>query len=248
MSSFRQYRSSLVPTTHQRPTGQAFQGALGDVEDSFIDRAKQAVKARFPLLAPPDALDAIGVERQIPRGPGEANAAYAARLVAAFETWPNAGTPYGMLRAFYATGYTNVVLAQVRGGKQYTLDASGALVISSAGSWTPTYVGDPFWNTFDAIFAPPLPASWVSGGAPASTSNEANFIRSIIRLWKPSYARARRIIIETGPLWGFPASETWGTGTWGSTATTWGVDKMWGVPAEQVWGAATGNYGGEAIV
>src|SRR5689334_18450678 len=125
MSSYRQYRSTLVPTTHQRPTGQAFQGALGDVEDSFVDRAKQSVKARFPLLAPTDALDAIGVERQIPRGPGEHDAPYAARLVDAWNSWPNAGTPFGMLRAFYATGYTNVVLAQVVGGKQYTLDAGG---------------------------------------------------------------------------------------------------------------------------
>jgi hypothetical protein len=220
---FRAYRRSLVPTTHQRPTGQAFQGALGDVEDSLIDRAKQAVKARFPLLAPSDALDAIGVERQLPRGPGEQDAAYAARLVDAWQSWLNAGTPFGMLRAFWATGYTNVVLAQVRGGKQYTLDANGALAISSGGTWTPTYAGDPFWSKFTVIFPSPLPASWVSGGVPSSTSNEANFIRSLISTWKPGHATTDRIIIVTaGRVLGYPATRTLGTGTLGGgTATYW---------------------------
>jgi hypothetical protein len=103
--SYRAWRMSLVPTTHQRPTGQAFQGALGDVEDALIDRAKQAVKARFPLLAPPDALTALGVERQLPQGPGESTAAYAARLQGAWLLWPWAGTPYGLLRAFWDAGY-----------------------------------------------------------------------------------------------------------------------------------------------
>lgn len=221
--SYRAWRCSLVPTTHQRPTGQAFQGALGDVEDSLIDRAKQAVKARFPLQAPPDALTAIGVERQMPQGPGESAAAYAARLVDAWTSWQWAGTPYGMLRAFYATGYTNVVLAQVRGGKQYTLDASGALVISSGGTWTPTYVGDPFWSRFDVIFPAPLPVSWQTGGVPAATSNEANFIRSIVTAWKPGHATANRIIIVTaGRVLGYPIRTLGaGNGTLSGATTTW---------------------------
>lgn len=211
----------MVPTTHQRPTGQAFQGALGDVEDALIDRAKQAVKARFPLLAPPDALTAIGVERQMPQGPGESSAAYAARLADAWTAWQWSGTAYGLLRAFYSTGYTNVVLAQVLGGLQYTLDAGGNLITSAGGTWTVTFAGDPFWSKFDVIFSQPLPPAWVSGGVPASTSNEANFIRSLIRLWKPGHATAGRIVIQ-------------------------GAGKLWGTPTTQLWGAATGNWGGAA--
>src|SRR6267142_201537 len=125
MTTYRQYRQSLVPTTMQRPVGQAFQGEIGDVEDAAMDRAKQSVKARFPLLAPPDALTAIGRERMIPQAPGESNASYAARLQDAWNTWPWAGTPFGVLRALYSSGYRNVVLAQVRGGVQYTLDNGG---------------------------------------------------------------------------------------------------------------------------
>jgi hypothetical protein len=222
--SYRAWRMSLVPTTHQRPTGQAFQGALGDVEDALIDRAKQAVKTRFPLLAPPDALTALGVERQMPQGPGESAAAYAARLQDAWSSWVWAGTPYGMLRAFWATGYTNVVLAQVRGGYQYTLDAGGNLVVSTGGTWTPTYVGDPFWSKFTIIFPTPLPASWVAGGIPASTSNEANFIRSIANTWKPGHATLDRIVIVTaGRVLGYPIRTIGaGNGTLGGgTSTVW---------------------------
>lgn len=238
----------MMPTTHQRPTAQAFQGALGDVEDSLIDRAKQAVKASYPLLAPPDALTAIGAEMQLPQGPNEGTAAYAARLADAFSLWPWAGTPFGLLRALWDAGYTNAVLAQVVGAKQYTLDASGNLVISSGGSWTPTFAGDPFWARFDLIFPSPLPASWQTGGVPAVTSAEAQYIMRIIQLWKPGYARLRRVIAQTGgAIWGYPATATWGTGTWGGTEVVWGTGKMWGVPAEQVWGTATGTYGGGEI-
>src|SRR5260370_27218568 len=136
-STYRQYRQSLVPTTHQRPQGQAWQGLMGDVEDTLVDRAKQAVKARFPLLAPPDALTALGVERQLPQGPSETTAAYGARVQNAWNTWPWAGTAYGLLSALQVLGYTNVYLETCR-AQQYTLPAgSTTLTIASlaAGQW-----------------------------------------------------------------------------------------------------------------
>jgi hypothetical protein len=246
VSTYRQYRTSLMPTTMQRPAGQAFQGALGDVEDSLIDRAKQAVKARFPLLAPPGALTAIGVERQMPQGPGESTATYAARLVRAWDSWQWAGTPYGLLHAFADAGYPNVVLAQPRGGLQFTLDAGGNLVISSNGTWTPTYVGDPFWSRFDVVLVPPLPPAWIAGGVPASDSSEAAFIKSTVRLWKPGHARLMRVIIQTGgKLWGTPGAQTWGaaTGNWGGSEVVWIVGSTWG--SAQVWGTTAITWGGQ---
>jgi hypothetical protein len=238
--SYRAWRCSLVPTTHQRPTGQAFQGALGDVEDALIDRAKQAVKARFPLLAPPDALTALGVERQLPQGPGESTTAYAARLQGAWLLWPWAGTPYGLLRAFADAGYPNVVLAQPRGARQFTLDANGALVISSG-----VASADPFWSKFTVLFPAPLPAAW-AGVVPAITSTDAAYIFDTIRRWKPGHATWDRIIFQTsGKVWGFPVSQVWGaaTGTWGGTETIWLPSRTWGLPATQTWGAATGKWG-----
>jgi hypothetical protein len=72
-----------------------------------------------------------------------------------------------------------------------------------------------------AVFPSPLPASWVSGGVPSSSSNEANFIRALIAAWKPGHATCNRIVIITaGGVWGY-SDGTWGDGgTWGSSTTT----------------------------
>jgi hypothetical protein len=91
------------------------------------------------------------------------------------------------------------------------------------GSWTPSYVGDPFWSRFDVVFPQPLPASWQSGGVPASGSSEANFIRALIKTWSPAHATLNSIIIVTaGGVWDV-ADGTWDDGgTWdASTTTVW---------------------------
>jgi len=216
------YRRPLVVTVHDL--------AFLHVRESFPLRLRVALSVLVPRsMARASRIIAVSeftrrdiLERLMPQGPGESSAAYAARLQDAWNTWPWAGTPFGLLRALNATGYTNVVLAQVRGGKQFTLDGTGALVISSTGSWTSTFMADPFWSRFDVIFPQPLRASWVSGGVPASNSGESNFIRSLIALWKPGSATCGRIIIVTaGKVWGSPASQLWGSGVWGGTTTVW---------------------------
>jgi hypothetical protein len=224
-TGYQDYQRQLSPTALLSTNGAAFEAALGSVKDIELDRVFASVKARFPGIAPEDALAIIGAERGIQRGQSETAASYAARLVAAWTSWPWAGTPYGMLSAFRSTGYTNVVIAQPRGGKQFTLDANGVLVIGGSGTWTPTYVGDPFWSRFDVLFPSPLPASWIAGGVPASNSAEANFIRALIQAWKPAHATPNRIIIvSSGKVWGYPSTQVWGaaTGNWGAaTVTFW---------------------------
>lgn len=115
----------LAPTFLTGPNAQAFEGALGDVKDFLSSKAKMAVQARMPLVAPSDALARIAIERGLQRGATETDAQLAVRCQGAWQTWPFAGTAFGLLQAFYQTGYQNVVLAQVRGGKQYTLDNGG---------------------------------------------------------------------------------------------------------------------------
>jgi len=221
---YQDYHKTLSPTALLNPNGAAFEAAQGSLKDALLERCLQAVKAKYPNIAPADALSIIGADRQMHRGGSETDAAYAARLLNAWNVWPWAGTAYGLLQAFWSTGYKNVVLAQVRGGKQFTLDSNGLLVASSTTppSWTPTYVGDPFWSRFDVVFPAPLLASWVSGGVPASSSNEANLIRALIAAWKPAHATCNRIVIVTGgKVWGYPATQLWGaaTGNWGSGTT-----------------------------
>lgn len=200
----------LAPTFLTGPAAQALLGGMGSVKDALADRAKMAAQVGMPLVAPADALAKIGVERSIPRGLTETDASYAARLQGAWQTWPFAGTAFGMLTAFFQTGYTNVVLAQPNGPFFYSLDGNGNLVRPTRPSWTPSYVGDPFWSRFDVIFPAPLPASWISGGVPASNSGEANLIRLLISQWKPAYATAFRIIIITaGGVWDYPGTDVW---------------------------------------
>lgn len=115
----------LAPTFLTGPTAQAFEGALGDLKDFLASKAKMAVQARMPLKSPADALARLAIERGLLRGATETDAQLAVRCQAAWQTWPFAGTAYGVLQALYQTGYQNVILAQVRGGLQYTLDNGG---------------------------------------------------------------------------------------------------------------------------
>lgn len=233
LTVYQDYQAKLSPTALLRPNGAAFEAAFGSVKDAQLDRDIAAVKAKYPNVAPSDALSIIGADRGIPRGQSETDAAYAARLVNAWNTWPWAGTPYGMLQAFRATGYTNVFICQPNGGKEFTLDANGNLVTTAlaGGVWQNLSLASPytaplrqtFWSIFDVLFPAPLPASWGGGATvPASGSAEANFIRSIVSAWKPGHAICGRIIIvKTGKVWGYPTTQVWGaaTGNWGSSTT-----------------------------
>jgi hypothetical protein len=121
-TAWQAYQQQLSTTQLQQPVGTAIEMALAAQKDFAADRVRMSLKARLPQNAPPDGLTQIGIERGMPQGTSESGSAYASRLQDAWNAWPWAGTAFGLLRAFYATGYTNVVLAQVRGGKQFTLD------------------------------------------------------------------------------------------------------------------------------
>lgn len=157
-TAYQEYQDRLSPTALQGPVGTAFESAFGAMKDAQLARLVASVKAKFPGLAPADALAAIGVERGMPRGGSESDAAYAARLLDAWNTWPFAGTAFGLLRAFYGTGYQNVVLAQVRGGKQFTLDNGGTNLLR--------------WST-NMTLSPWIPDVAGTGSAPVITPNFA---------------------------------------------------------------------------
>jgi hypothetical protein len=144
MPAYRNFQTTpvaaggLSPTWLLQPMGKSLEGALGDMKDGLTDRSKLAVFARLPALSPPDGLSSIGFERQILRGPTESDAAFSARLISAWSTWPYAATPFGLLLALFGLGYSNVYLMPVR-GIYYTLNADQTGVIGTTeagGSWT----------------------------------------------------------------------------------------------------------------
>lgn len=241
MPSFADYQSTaLAPGWLQdESTGKPYERALGSVKDALVARTKEAVKARFPSVAPPDALGLIASERGVDRGATESEDNHRGRVAAAWDTWRWAGTPYGLLLAFYWAGYrptSGRVVLQVQLGKQYELRSDfdpavhapeAAVTITALG--TVHLGGAPeLFNQFSVLFVAPTLPSWIPS-PPADASPEVDAIRSIIRRWKPGHARCVALKVTTVDLWDYPTAETWEP-----TTEIWdeaGVTASWTPPA-----------------
>src|SRR5512133_2108675 len=106
MANFETYETeTLAPGWLRDPWGKAYIGTFGAQKDAAVASLKEAVKARMPGIAPADALLALAAERGIPRGAAETEAHHRERVRAAWDAWRWAGTPYGLLLAFYWAGY-----------------------------------------------------------------------------------------------------------------------------------------------
>lgn len=208
----------LAPPWFQGPFGAALLRQFGAAKDDLRDRTTQAVRARFPTLAPSDAQDLIGRERQIARGPGESNALYGERLRHAWEAWGLAGSWLGLLRILRASGYDNIVGVQWN-GRYAQLDGSDNLVLGDLGvcqTRDPPHPGwvfdvaETFWSRFMLVVPTSTPIFTTPSGQ--ATLNQ------IVRLWKPAVATFMgTVIINSGRIWGWPV-QTWGD------LTTWGPD------------------------
>lgn len=166
--TFKEYMLTALPLWLRDTNGMdAVHQAIGDAKDSLVAREKDAVLARFTLSAPTDALAVAGVERQILRGAGELDADYAVRLQHAWDSWPTAGTPSGVLNALKYAGYT-AALVQFR-AYGYTLDANGNTVVTTLqnGGWR--FDSTAAWARFAVLILPPFRSSWVVPGTPLIT-------------------------------------------------------------------------------
>lgn len=229
---YEAFLTSNAPTWLQRPNGQAWLAAHGELLDELLDRTIAAVKARFPTGGTPsDGLGYLGDERGLPRGPQDTDDTYAATLQAAWDLWPQCGSPKGLLRALWRAGYQNVVLVQCT-GRAFTLPAYDADVVIRQLPGTPPWwsvdLNHAFWSRFQLIFPAPLPASWtnVQPNPDATTHpalDEVNALRRLCRKWKGATRTLVSIVVITsGELWGWPLG-TWGDpGVWGGTTVQWG--------------------------
>jgi hypothetical protein len=249
MPTFADYESSeLAPGWLRDPWGAALLKARGAQKDWLADALKQGVKARMPGAAPLDALPLIGRERGITRGRTETVDSYRARLRGAWEAWRWAGTPYGMLLAFYWAGYRPTagrVAIQtqgdaVAGGRQFTLRADfdptvhtpeNALVIADLG--VVHLGGSPaeLWPDFAVLFVGPILSAWIPT-PPVDGSDEVDGIRDLISRWKPGHARCVKLVVAGGPLWGYPGDDHWNSypgQTWAQVGA--GISATWTPPA-----------------
>lgn len=222
MPSFETYQSEVLPPGWLKdPVGQAWLRAFGSTKDAYVAAAKEAVKARYPRSSPLDALASTALERGIDRGVTEPEVSFRRRVYAAWDVWRWAGTPYGLLLAFWWAGYTpssGRVLLQVQAGKQYRLrddfdpavhDASNAIVYTDLGA---VHLGGSpeLWNQFAVLFVDPLPTAW-SPTPPADASSEIESVRSLIVRWKPGHAKCVALRASGGRLWGYPSDDLWNT-------------------------------------
>jgi hypothetical protein len=91
----------IAPPWLRRIVGGAVMESLADPIETLVDRTTESVKKRFPT-DDNDALDYIGRERRIIRGPGETSATYAGRLVIWWDSHRLRGGPYALLEQMFA--------------------------------------------------------------------------------------------------------------------------------------------------
>lgn len=218
---WKDYQEELAPPWLRTGYGLAWLRGLGDMKDAAEVRLRDSVKLRFPSYTPPDGLSLLSAERGLEQGLTETNTDFRTRVRNAWQLWPWAGTPLGVLRALYYAGFTNAWIV-TGNGRLHGLDASQnlvSLVMSPAST-----LASGWWNGFRIVFPLPLKASWVPT-LPLNTSDEVNTIRRLVKQWKAGHALFEDIVVQqTGLMWGIPPTQTWGSGVWGGTITTWTPD------------------------
>lgn len=223
-TSYKQMLLARAPPWLRTPVSEAWLRGTGDVLDSILQRVKDGVKARFPSVAPRDALTMQGGERGIPRAPTDTDAVYASKLIGAWDAWIWAGTAKGVLNVLWDAGYVGHPRVVISNNRSFRLDADRELVIEEGGGEFIFYaVGH--WSAFAVFFPKPWPAAWVTAGVPpVSASDEARQAVALIHRWKSADALLAGVVIEnTGELWGWPPEGLWGDpgGTWGGTNVVW---------------------------
>jgi hypothetical protein len=223
-TTFKQHIIDLAPPWLRgaHPQGEAWLRGLGDIKDLILDRLKASVRIRFPRYASRDALAIQGAERLTYRSPTDTDDTYAARIEGAWDTWPWAGTAFGVLSALRHAGYSNIPKILIAKQLVYGLDSNFELTISTAPSGSFTFDPPNHWATL-VVYFPTKPAAW-GGVTPANGSNEALFVLHLIDIWKSAHARLQSVVIaETGLTWGYPTTLAWGGAglVWGGTTTVW---------------------------
>lgn len=190
MADYAEFESGHAPPWLAGPKGVAWWLVWGHFKDALAEGGKQAIKARMPLLGPPDALPALAEERSLERLPPDSETSWRERLAEAWELWALGGTKQGVLGAVQRIGLPAVTLEEA-----YEYDP-----------------GDPAWARFRVSVATPNP--WLSdglwsdpgfyddGGTWDSTASpeEVQRVRRQVRLWKGAHTACDGVAVELSDL------------------------------------------------
>jgi hypothetical protein len=216
MASFRNTAWRLSPARLRTTVAaKLVYSLIGVPLDAIAEAADQATKARFPEIAPEDALLPLGRDRGILRGPLEPSASYRLRLLLWIEAWRRAGMASAILDQI--AGYISPSVARMRiwtqRGVVYTRATDGELTIDRVGDMVWNWNDEPdswarFWVIIYSIDGVPWTRSPVWGAGPAwgadptvsrgssALVTDVQSIRSIVNEWKPAAARCENIMVS----------------------------------------------------
>lgn len=209
------------------PQGLALSTSLGTELDLQQSLLLQGLLARFPTsgnvdangvfgLAPSDALDQIGGDRLLPRGPAESDATYAARLLGAWDIWTYAGSHYGVLRALKTAGYAAMLIVQDKGRYGVLVGSAGTVADLSLGTLMTcaNRPGDaPGWTFDNRIdFYSRFAIVFTADATNLQTASGQKTLVNIVDAWKPAKAQfVGAGVILAGVTLGWPTGRTLGT-------------------------------------
>lgn len=211
---FRNFMRAIAPRWLVEGEGGLVLTSLGLTMDAVVEHARQGARARFPELAPADALPAMGRDRRIRRGLSEPADVYRVRLLNWIDDWKVAGNPYALMKQLRAFIGVDLRCRTVDNrGNWYTIDEDGTRsFLLNQGNWD--WDDSPEkWSRFWVILYPP-PSLWTQGptigdpdlwggaiGTPGytigstATPEQVAGVKSIVREWKPAGTRCVRIIV-----------------------------------------------------
>lgn len=206
---YKEFEVETAPSWMSRLMGKAWTFVPALFRDAWVDAARMAVKARFPPIAPLDALPLLLRDFALDPPHGETPATTRARLARAWETWQKAGTAAGIVAALNAAGYPNVTIGE-RSDRWWEF----VVILRAPFPFDPALTGYAKWDsgwTYD------LSGYRWAGVAPPG---ERERVLAIINKWKPTHARLAYVLVEVeGPYWG---EFKWGDGTkWGGVSEYW---------------------------
>jgi hypothetical protein len=232
--AYAEWLATQGPSWILDPVGKALARTTGAAYDAQRDRILQGVLARFPtagqldtdptsstfgqlLTAPTDALDEIGADRELRRGPGESDAAYAARLLAAWDIWPFAGSHYGVLRALKIAGYVGAITLQDNGRWAKLTGSAGTIADLTIGSLMTCAdrAGSPPGWTFDGrtTFYSRMGIVFEATAANLESVSGQAILNAIVNEWRPAgTAFVGTWVILAGNLLGWPLARVLGGG------------------------------------
>jgi hypothetical protein len=178
--------------------------------DAIVDWTVRGVTARYPELAPPDALPALGRERGIRRGFSEAVHSYRARLMVWLVSRKSRGNAYALMDQL--AGYMSPNAGRIRvvnaNGHWFTREPDGTRAWSAR---TPSnWIWDLYyaaWSRYWVIIYPPTELwttrrwggghRWGSAAAWGSTilPEQARALREVVAEWNPPHAACWRIVL-----------------------------------------------------